>query len=259
MISPEVAEDDVDMNQSSSEPPPPPRRSKSNNRKKAGKGGSSRGIRQGDLVSADATVFDDPEEPGSWSDENPARCFGVVSSITADGKVTVRWNEDGNELDIKLKDLRKEVAKATDARILVFLIEGSTIAYESQDKSRWPKDFFQLLVKKDWRKWVEAAKKELSGWEENQAMKVVDVKDVLFRSKQIFTGASFICVIMLFPLKILTLSCHLPPVAKVLTASKSAAVALTVFDSITIKGPALVTFATVCSGCMSVCILLYSS
>jgi hypothetical protein len=185
VLSPEVAEDDVDMNQSSSEPPPPPRWSKSNNRKKAGKGGSSRGTRQGDLVSAAvATAFDDPEEPGSWSDENPDRCFGVVkSSITADGKATVRWNEDGNELDIKLKDLRKEVAKATDARILAFQIEGSTIARESQDKSRWPKDFFQLLVKKDWRKWVEAAKKELSGWEENQAMKVVDVKDVPANAK----------------------------------------------------------------------------
>ena len=188
MISPNAVDDDVDMNQSSSEPPPPPRRSKSNNRKKAGKGGSSRGIRQGDLVSADATVFDDPEEPGSWSDENPARCFGVVSSITADGKVTVRWNEDGNELDIKLKDLRKEVAKATDARILVFLIEGSTIAYESQDKSRWPKDFFQLLVKKDWRKWVEAVKKELSGWEDNQAVKVVDIKDVPANAKIVPLG-----------------------------------------------------------------------
>ena len=188
MISPNAVDDDVDMNQSSSEPPPPPRRSKSNNRKKAGKGGSSRGIRQGDLVSADATVFDDPEEPGSWSDENPARCFGVVSSITADGKATVRWNEDGNELDIKLKDLRKEVAKATDARILVFLIEGSTIAYESQDKSRWPKDFFQLLVKKDWRKWVEAVKKELSGWEDNQAVKVVDIKDVPANAKIVPLG-----------------------------------------------------------------------
>jgi hypothetical protein len=105
MISPDAVDDDVDMNQSSSvdvrvdrsprgaivdmnqsssEPLPPPRRSKSNNRKKAGKGGSSRGIRQGDLVSAAAIAFDDPEEPGSWSDENPARCYGVVSSITAD-------------------------------------------------------------------------------------------------------------------------------------------------------------------------------
>ena len=80
------------------------------------------------------------------------------------------------------------MAKATDARILAFLIEGSTIAYEPLDKSRWPKDFFQLLVKKDWRKWVEAVKKELSRWEDNQAVKVVDIKDVPTNAKIVPLG-----------------------------------------------------------------------
>jgi hypothetical protein len=47
----------------------------------------------------------------------------------------------------------------------VFLIEGSTVACESQDKSKWPKDFFQLLVKKGLEKWIEAVKEELwLGW-----------------------------------------------------------------------------------------------
>lgn len=167
--------------------PATPRRSKATNRKKKhGKGGSARMIRPGDLVSASATVFDDPEDPGSWSKENPQRCYGIVKAITSDGKVTVQWDDE--VMDVKMLDLKREVAKATDARIVVFLIEGSTIAYEAQGKSNWPKDFFQLLIKKDWRKWVEAVKKELSGWEDNQAVQVVDIQDVPRTAKVVPLG-----------------------------------------------------------------------
>ena len=89
---------------------------------------------------------------------------------------------------VKMRDLKREVAKATDSRIVVFLIEGSTIAYESQDKSKWPKDFFQLLIKKDWRKWVEAVKKELTGWEDNNAVQVVDISEVPSTAKVVPLG-----------------------------------------------------------------------
>ena len=181
-----LEEVDVVVEESSSSTMPP-RRSKANNRKKTGKGGSSRNIRVRDLVSASATVFDDPNEPGSWSSVNPQRCYGIVKSITDSGKVTVQW-EDKTEMAVKMRDLKREVAKATDSRIVVFLIEGSTIAYESQDKSKWPKDFFQLLIKKDWRKWVEAVKKELTGWEDNNAVQVVDISEVPSTAKVVPLG-----------------------------------------------------------------------
>jgi hypothetical protein len=113
----EAALEEVDVvAEESSSSEMPPRRSKANNRKKTGKGGSSRGIRVRDLVSASATVFDDPNELGSWSSENPQRCHGIVKSITDSGKVTVQW-EDKTEMAAKMRDLKREVAKASHRRV----------------------------------------------------------------------------------------------------------------------------------------------
>ena len=83
----------------------------------------------------------------------------------------VHWHEDDSKHEIKLKSLRREVAKATESRIVILLMEGATVAFESQDKKKWPKDFFEVLVKKDWRKWVETVKKELTGWDDNGRLK----------------------------------------------------------------------------------------
>ena len=51
--------------------------------------------------------------------------------------------------------------------MIVLLVEGRQVAFESRDKKAWPKDFFELMVKKDWRKWVKAATKELEGRDVN--------------------------------------------------------------------------------------------
>jgi len=59
------------------------------------------------------------------------------------------------------------VRKATISNIIVLLVEGEKIAFESAEKSKLPKNFFELLVKKDWRKWVASVKKELEGWDQN--------------------------------------------------------------------------------------------
>ena len=46
-------------------------------------------ITKGDVVSAPPTIFDG-DEPGSFSEENPGRCFGIVEDAKKNGLVTVR-------------------------------------------------------------------------------------------------------------------------------------------------------------------------
>ena len=74
------------------------------------------------MVSVPATIFDG-DDPGSYSDENPERCFGIVESLDEKGLVQVRWT-NGDVDGVKLKDLKKEKHKLTVASILVFLVEG---------------------------------------------------------------------------------------------------------------------------------------
>ena len=62
------------------------------------------------------------------------------------------------------------------------------MAFESQDKNNWPKNFFELLVKKDWRKWVASVKKELQGWDDNNAVSVVKIEDVPVNAKVVPLG-----------------------------------------------------------------------
>ena len=156
-------------------------------KKKGAKGGSARMIKEGDLVSCASTEFDG-NEPGSWSDGKAARAYGIVTYISKEGRVMVHWHEDDSKYEVRMKALRREVAKATESRLVILLMEGATVAFESQDKKKWPKDFFEVLVKKDWRKWVEAVKKELSGWDDNGAVEVVDIRNVPTNAKVVPLG-----------------------------------------------------------------------
>jgi hypothetical protein len=60
------------------------------------------------------------------------------------------------------------------------LIEGNKVAFAPKDKNDWPKDFFEVVVRSDWRKWVEAVKKEIAGWDDNDnnAVELVNIEDV---------------------------------------------------------------------------------
>ena len=55
-------------------------------------------------------------------------------------------------------------------------------------KNKWPKDFFQLLVKSDWRRWVAAVKKEIAGWTDNNAVTVIDINEVPATAKIVPLG-----------------------------------------------------------------------
>jgi hypothetical protein len=121
----------------------------------------------------------DGDTPGSWSKENPERCLGVVTKRWKQGKLLqVRWR-GGDELSRVLhKDIRVEKKKSNVATILaVLLVEGQVAKFEAADKSKWPKDFFEALVKSDWREWISAVKKEIASWLDFNAYSVIDIEE----------------------------------------------------------------------------------
>ncbi len=68
------------------------------------------------------------------------------------------------------------------------LIEGNKVAFAPKDKNDWPKDFSEVLVRSDWRKWVEAVKKEIAGWDDNNAVELVNIEDVPASAKIVPLG-----------------------------------------------------------------------
>ena len=193
---------DPNPNADISQRPKPPKqnensskdKARSSSKKKSKSKGGPR-INVGDVVSLPATAFDG-DLPGSYSAENPEPSFGRVKKISKNGMAEVEWFKDENEDDwvsdemelCRVKDLTLEIRKATASNIIVLLVEGEQVAFEHADKNNFPKNFFELLVKHDWRKWVESVKKELEGWDANNAVTVVDIKDVPKNAKVVPLG-----------------------------------------------------------------------
>ena len=99
-------------------------------------------------MSLPASAFDG-STPGSFSDDHPGPCVESVIEVTKEGLIKVRWLEDEVISNVRLEDLTLVVRKASIANIIVLLVEGGKAAFESADKSKWPKNFFELLIKKD--------------------------------------------------------------------------------------------------------------
>ena len=58
-----------------------------------------------------------------------------------------------------------EKPKTTALLILqVILNECLRKGEDPMDKEQWPKNFFEALIRPDWRSWVEAVKKEIESW-----------------------------------------------------------------------------------------------
>ena len=75
-------------------------------------------------------------------------------------------------------DLRLERRKmGVDAILSVILQVGDEAIFEAADSKLWPKDFFHALVKSDWRSWVAAVKKEISGWDDNDTYDLIDIAE----------------------------------------------------------------------------------
>ena len=134
---------------------------------------------KGDVVSIETTRFDG-EEPGSYSNGKPDRLCGVVQSNgRKNGTYIVRWDIDSGDADSHWTHLRLEIPKVSVETILALLGDASELKSKPEDMNGdWPKNFFEALVRSDWREWVLAVKKENAGWIINQATRVVKYTDM---------------------------------------------------------------------------------
>jgi hypothetical protein len=126
--------------------------------------------------------------------------FGRVGYLEKPGLVNVRWLEGDEMLPARMKDLKRETSAVTsaqiklearkwdDASILARFVEGEKIAFDVNAKEALPKNFFEALARSDWRKWVEVMKKELTGWDKNNAVTLVDIADVPHAAKIVPLG-----------------------------------------------------------------------
>ncbi len=60
----------------------------------------------------------------------------------------------------------------------MMLVEGNKLMFVPKHEEAWPKDFFKILVRSDWKKWVESVKAEIQGWHDNDAVEIVMFKNV---------------------------------------------------------------------------------
>ncbi len=111
----------------------------------------------GDGVSVKAQVFDG-KKPGSFSKKNPGRQFGVVKDIWLEKKVVEVEYLDGSKFKHDMKQVRLEKPKTTALLIIRVLMADFKKADDPMDKETWPKNFFEAMIRPDWRSWVEAVK-----------------------------------------------------------------------------------------------------
>ena len=75
------------------------------------------------------------------------------------------WHGNNASTRVRARDIRVEKKKLTSASILsIIIMVGEEAHFEAPDKSNWPKDFFDALVRLDWREWISAVKKEVDSW-----------------------------------------------------------------------------------------------
>ena len=91
----------------------------------------------------------------------------------------VCWVNDGTTTEILAKDLVLVKRKTSADVIMAICMQvGDVAMFEAADKSSWPKDFFSALVKSDWRRWVEAVKKEIGAWGANDTYELIPALDM---------------------------------------------------------------------------------
>jgi hypothetical protein len=70
--------------------------------------------------------------------------------------------------------------KKTDMYTIMAALEVGIALKKSEEseESSWPKDFFEALIRNDWREWVEAVRKENESWRTFNASEEVEYKDM---------------------------------------------------------------------------------
>ena len=134
----------------------------------------------GTRVCIESTMFDG-DEPGSYSKDHAKWSYGTMVKKGKAGIVYVRWDV-GDDLTKSHWSHLKAVGvgeKKTAYTVMAMVVEGAALKYTHGDeKLPYPKYFFECLVRKDWRRWVEAVQKENEGWISNGAYIERDIKDV---------------------------------------------------------------------------------
>ena len=142
-----------------------------------------RKLLKGDVVSIDTKQFDG-DVPGSYSAGKPARTFGRVQRKSRKrGVYLVRWDADdtnpAQDFECHWSHMVLEIPKVSVETILTVLGDTTELKTRPEDQEgNWPSNFFEALVRSDWREWVSAVKKEIDGWNLNEATRVVKFEDV---------------------------------------------------------------------------------
>ena len=122
------------------------------------------GLKPGDVVSVAPEVFDG-KVPGSYSKQNPKRCFGVVKQVLTKRKLAQVEYDDGSKYLHKCEELRIEKLKVDAAyMVTIMIVNALKKPKDPLDKDGWPKDFFDAMISSDWREWILAIKKEIASW-----------------------------------------------------------------------------------------------
>ena len=129
------------------------------------------GYLKGERVRIRSSAFDGAV-PGSYSSGQPEWVGGTVTN-SHDGVTTVLWDGDTDTFT-HYTPLERIPDKMCSSSVMLALEVGATTATGPADlKQPWPKDFFDALVRSDWRAWVTAVKKENDGWHDNDAAEEV--------------------------------------------------------------------------------------
>ena len=145
----------------------------------------------GARVEIDTTRFDGVD-PGSYSKGKPAVMEGTIIGKKSGGVVTVRWH-DGDVTDSHWSHLRSKGLKATVEAMLMaaecmgvyasMAVKGDgvlCISEEAMDVAKDvapPRNFFECLLRDDWKHWLESIRREMKGWDENDAYESIDFDD----------------------------------------------------------------------------------
>jgi hypothetical protein len=95
--------------------------------------------------------------------------------------------ENGSSDVCKVRDLTVEKRRFNPEKwvdeIVTLLVDDNTLTFGPKDEKKWPKTFFEVLVRSDWCKWFEAVKKEIDAWDDNNAVSIVSIKDIPHTAK----------------------------------------------------------------------------
>ena len=100
----------------------------------------------------------------------------MIANGTSGGQLQKEepYLDQQTEVDqITKTELTVDNRKVDANQIVVLLVAGTTLISASMHEEQWPEEFFGVWVRSNRRKWIEAAKSEMKGWFDNDAIEIV--------------------------------------------------------------------------------------